>query len=229
MRQVPGSVYDAGGMGLLQLPVRSARIFHIADVRRHGNGTERSLHGLASPVLDEHNNPLRNHAPASGVCSRCLFVGYAVSGVVVGVVFSVGVQRLDSHSLKQAAILPFPVQWKLHPLPSEADSRQRRFPGLKTTGISSKDLGGMSRAARNPRPFLMQAYAVAGSPAMMSAGCSPTFADSRKQGQRTSTPGWEVLRQARGCPTRELPAGHLGTFLRRRLPRMRYTASCVQT
>ena len=87
----------------------------------------------------------------------------------------------------------------------------------------------MSGAARNPRPFLMQAYAVAGSPAMMSAGCSPTLADSRKQGQRTSTPGWAVLRQARGCPTRELPAGHLGTFLRRRLPRMRYTACCVQT
>lgn len=86
----------------------------------------------------------------------------------------------------------------------------------------------MSGAARNPRPVLMQAYAVARKPGYDGAGCSPSLAASRKQGQRTSSPGWAVLREARGCQTRELPAGHLGTFLRRRLLRMRYTASCVQ-
>lgn len=65
-------------------------------------------------------------------------------------------------------------------------------------------------------------------PSYAAAGCSPTLAASRKRGQRSSNPGWTVLRQARGRQTRKLPAGHLGTFLRRRLLRMRYTASCVQ-
>lgn len=227
-RQVPGSVYDRGGMGFLQLPVGPARIFHIADARRHGNGTERSLHGVASPVLDEHYKPLRDHAPASGVCLRCLFVGYAVSSAVVCVVFSVGAQHLGSHSLASSySVILSAVE--ATPAAVASQFTAATFSGLKTTRIPSKDLEGMSGAARNPRLVLMQAYAVAGSPAMMSAGSSPTLADSRKQGQRTSIPGWAVLRQARGCPTRELPAGHLGTFLRRRLPRMRYTASCVQT
>ena len=38
----------------MQLSVGRARIFHIAEARRHGNGTERDLHGVFSPVLEEH-------------------------------------------------------------------------------------------------------------------------------------------------------------------------------
>lgn len=154
-------------------------------------------------------------------------MGCAASGAVVGVVFWIGEQYLGTRSLKQPLFLSS-ADFKLHLLSSEANLWHRSCSGLPSTTSPHDGLGGISGTARDPRPVLMQAYAVAGSPAMLAAGCSPSLAASRKRGQRASNSGWAVLRQARGCQTRELPAGHLGTFLRRRLLRMRYTASCVQ-
>lgn len=109
-RQLPASVCDTRGMGLLQLPVRPAPIFHIAEARRHGNGTEQSFHGVASPVL----RSIRAVRIARPGCRRCMVMMF-VHGVCCQRCYGwcgaqlMVVQRVDN-GRRNKALVQSPVQ-----------------------------------------------------------------------------------------------------------------------
>lgn len=214
-------------MALLQLPGGPARIFHIANARRHGNGTERNLHGVVSPVWVEHSKPLRDHAVAS-VVLHVVFAHEVCCQRCCGWCCVLHWRATPGQSQPKAA--PFTVSRALH----TASTSIHGTPMASTLLRASNDQIISLRAWRNifsgwwPKICPHLGTSRGRKPSYAAAGCSPTLAALRKRGQRASNPGWAVLRQARGRQTRKLPAGHLGTFLRRRLLRMRYTASCVQ-
>lgn len=63
-------------------PLRSAPIFHIAEARRHGNGTGGSFHGVASPVLGSMNTVMNPAARLSLIFGDNVWSGASASATL---------------------------------------------------------------------------------------------------------------------------------------------------